>query len=176
MNPLSLGSVYKFQATNLGTWEIELSLSIWTVFLFWALLSLAWRTLHLSQGTISFLGLDGDYEVLRQGRGNTGRSSSWASALLSFPKMSGHQTLVPTDHAQPSSGLPLSLSRSSWPLCLVWATLLGTSDTRCWVHNSLGCGKPSWAQRRLLLLLGALWGHIRPICPGVLTGWLLLLL
>lgn len=52
------------------------------------------------------------------------------------------QTLVPTSYALPSSGLHLSLSESSCPLCLDCATLLGTTKAHCHVQPPPGCGKP----------------------------------
>lgn len=56
MSLLYLGGRYESQATNWGIWGIELSLSNWIVFLFWAFFSLKWRTPSLSQGCISVLG------------------------------------------------------------------------------------------------------------------------
>lgn len=56
MSLLHLGGRYKSQTTNWGIWEIKLSLCNWIVFLFWAFISLRWRTPSLSQGCISVLG------------------------------------------------------------------------------------------------------------------------
>lgn len=65
--------------------------------------------------------------------------------------MSGHQTLVPTEHKRPPSGLHLSLSGSSPTLCLVCATLghirhtlLNPDLSRLW-ETLLGTQEPSAA-------------------------------
>lgn len=85
--------------------------------------------------------------------------------MLSFPKMSRYQKLMASGHAWRPSGLHLSLSGSSCPLCLVCAMLGNTRNTfqspphyRLW-ESLLGTQEPSAAPGNSVRPIG-------PICLG----------